>query len=58
VDQLEAGTTHDHAGVRALIEDISAHFRSVNEAEQRWTETILRRVEAGGYPTPGRTLEG
>ena len=56
VDQLETSTTHEHAGVRAIIEDLSAHYRAVNGVEQRWTASVLRRVEAGGYPTPGRTL--
>jgi DNA-binding PadR family transcriptional regulator len=50
-------TTHPHPGVKALIEDISAHFVAVNKAERVWTEKVLARVGAGGYPTPGKTLE-
>lgn len=50
-------TTHPHPGVRALIADISAHFTSINRAERVWTEKVLARVQEGGYPTPGKTLE-
>ena len=39
------------------IADISAHFREISKAERRWTDRVLKRIEAGGYPTPGRTLE-
>jgi hypothetical protein len=39
-----------------LVEDISDHFRRVNAAEIAWTKTVLTRVRAGGYQTPGRRL--
>ena len=57
VDATRRTTSHEVEGVRALIEDISAHFKEINTAERRWTKRVLRRVEAGGYPTPGRTLD-
>jgi hypothetical protein len=41
-----------------LIEDIAAHFETVNRAEHAWTRKALKRVESGGaYPTPGKTLK-
>lgn len=57
VVRLKAKTNHPHPGVQALIDDISEHFRIVNRAEQTWTKKVISRVEAGGYPTPGRVLE-
>ena len=51
-------TDHPHPGVRVLIQDIAAHFETVNLAEISWTRRVLARVEDdGGYPTPGKKLK-
>jgi len=57
IKQAEGSTQHEHPGVRALIADISGHFLEVNRAERRWAQRVARRIDAGGYPTPGRTLD-
>lgn len=55
--KAQRSTHHEHPGVLALIADISAHFREVNRAERRWAQRVAHRIDSGGYPTPGRTLD-
>jgi DNA-binding PadR family transcriptional regulator len=52
IDTLETDTVHPWPAVRAIIADLSNHYRLVNTAEKEWTRSLLRRLETETYAMP------